>query len=351
MLTKIEIENFQSHKNTVMEFIPGTNVLIGKSDHGKSGVIRALNWMIENRPLGDAFRSEWGGDTRVGLHTSDGHLIERIRSASKNEYILDGQVLKAFGAEVPEEIRNILQIDSFHIQMQEDPSFLLSHTPGEAARILNKAASIDDIDITISGIKGDLSKINTDIKYNERQLDKYNQEMEQYENLSKIEEAIIQVEALEKEREGLAKDLTGIKRVKEKIKQVELILEEGKHVPALLEKIIQAEGIYQEYQKQASSYNRLKGICSQIKQIQKSLKQTKEVDQALKLAGQVEKDFFQYEQDKKQGQSLKKIMEDIQEIQNTINRTDKKIIRLEKEYAEAVPETCPLCGAKIPGGK
>ena len=36
MIIKVEIENFQSHKNTVLEFVPGTNVVIGESDAGKS---------------------------------------------------------------------------------------------------------------------------------------------------------------------------------------------------------------------------------------------------------------------------------------------------------------------------
>ena len=88
MLTRVEISNFQSHKHTVLEFIPGTNVIIGGTDTGKSALFRAINWVCSNRPLGDAYRSEWGGDTRVVLHTSEGNIIERFRSDTKNEYTI-----------------------------------------------------------------------------------------------------------------------------------------------------------------------------------------------------------------------------------------------------------------------
>ena len=209
MISKVEIENFQSHEKTVMEFDPGVNVLIGKSDRGKSAIFRAINWPISNRPLGDSFRSEWGGDTRVVLFTSEGNKVERLRStvksASRNEYILNDQVLKAFGTEVPEEVQNILQIDAFNIQAQMDAPFLLSSTPGEAARLLNKAASIDAIDQTVAGIKNALQKIDADTKYKERQLEKYQQDIKLYDNLPEIELAIEAVEGLEKKAEELVR--------------------------------------------------------------------------------------------------------------------------------------------------
>ena len=67
MIQKLNIQNFQSHKDTKLEFHPGVNVIIGQSDSGKTAIIRALRWLIWNRPGGDDFRSDWGGGTVVKI--------------------------------------------------------------------------------------------------------------------------------------------------------------------------------------------------------------------------------------------------------------------------------------------
>lgn len=354
MISKVEIENFQSHEKTVMEFDPGVNVLIGKSDRGKSSVFRAINWVISNRPLGDSFRSEWGGDTRVVLFTSEGNKVERLRSivksVSRNEYILNDQILKAFGAEVPEEVRNILQIDAFNIQAQMDAPFLLSNTPGEAAKLLNKAASIDDIDQTVAGIKNALQKIDADTKYKERQLEKYQQDIKLYDNLPEIELVIEAVEGLEKEAEGLVRGQAALNRVKKEIERVELKLEEGKDVPVLLDRVIAIEESYQTHQNQVNQYNRIYRINKQIKEIQKSLEQTEEVDRILELLTKTDKDFSQMKKNQERYQLLKRIQVNVQNVSNSILRLDKKISQLEQDYEKMMPETCPLCGAEMKGG-
>jgi exonuclease SbcC len=351
MISKVEIENFQSHEKTVMEFDPGVNVLIGKSDRGKSAIFRAINWLISNRPLGDSFRSEWGGDTRVVLFTSEGNKIERLRSIVKNEYILNDQVLKAFGTEVPGEVRNILQIDAFNIQAQMDAPFLLSNTPGEAARLLNKAASIDDIDQTVSGIKNALQKIDNDTKYKERQLEKYQQDIKFYDNLPEIELAIEAVEGLEKEAEGLVRDQAALNRVKKEIERVELKLEEGKDVPVLLDRVIAIEESYQTHQNQVNQYNRIYRINKQIKEIQESLEQTEEVDRILELLVEVDRDFSQLKESQNQLHLLKRAQANLQSIYKSVLRANEKITQLEKDYEKMMPETCPLCGAEMKGGE
>ena len=90
MITKIEIKNFQSHKNTVLEFDKGVNVICGESDNGKSAVIRAIRWVVENYPQGtDKINSNWNEDFKeplsVKLYTEKGY-VERIRDKKRNGY-------------------------------------------------------------------------------------------------------------------------------------------------------------------------------------------------------------------------------------------------------------------------
>ena len=59
-------------------------------------------------------------------------------------------------------------MDIYNIQQQSDLPFLLYATPGEAARMLNRAASIDDIDVARDGIAKSLNRINAGMKYDEK---------------------------------------------------------------------------------------------------------------------------------------------------------------------------------------
>ena len=54
-IKSLELKNFQSHKNLKIDFSPNVTSIIGPSDVGKSAIIRALRWIVFNRPAGDAF--------------------------------------------------------------------------------------------------------------------------------------------------------------------------------------------------------------------------------------------------------------------------------------------------------
>ena len=347
MLTKAIIENFQSHKKTELEFVPGVNVLIGPSDAGKSALFRAIYWPISNRPLGDSFRSEWGGDTKVELHFSEGNTVERFRSASKNSYILNGEELEAFGTNVPEEVEKAIGMDSCNIQRQSDPPFLLYNTPGEAARMLNRAASIDDIDLARDGIAKSLNKINTGIKYDEKQLKENSQKMEQYEDLPEIEKRIEHVERLEEQRAKISGRTASLKRMVSRAGQVEYELERTKYVSAALEKTTTVEKAIYTYQTEKAKSQQLIRLVKRAKEIQKYLKQTEGTEKVLQRVEKLDKKLTQSVEARRQRTALKRLASQGRIITETIESINYEIQQIEKEYEALDPETCPLCGSKM----
>jgi DNA repair exonuclease SbcCD ATPase subunit len=46
MIKQIELQNYQSHDNTTLEFSDNINVIYGPSDSGKSGMIRAFKALL-----------------------------------------------------------------------------------------------------------------------------------------------------------------------------------------------------------------------------------------------------------------------------------------------------------------
>ncbi len=347
MIIKVEIENFQSHKNTVLEFVPGTNVVIGESDAGKSAIFRAINWVITNRPLGDTFRSDWGGDTRVAVYTSEGGVIERIKTATRNVYVINGKPLTAFGSEVPEQVSEILRMDEANIQSQMDIPFLLAVSPGEAARLLNKAASIDDIDYTISNLRSEYQKISNNIKFNEGKLKDYEEKIKEYDNIPILEGKLEQLEDAEKEREKHEQKLAKLTQLVAGVIRIHTELEKTKNIQQIAQKFEQILSRYNQYEEQRKRLDKLEQVAHKVKIRRTYLKSTQYIDDCLTL---VEKAYIEYQEYQTRQQTLsqlKRLVESITSLTQSIDRVEREISQLEKEFRKLCPDECPLCGAKI----
>jgi len=280
-LLKVNITNFQSHKESELEFTDGVNVIIGPSDAGKSAIFRAIYWVITNRPLGDSFRSYWGGDTRVDLHFDD-VIISRLKGDSDNQYIITNEsplVLKAFGTDTPEEVVKLLSLDDINIQSQIDPPFLLANTPGEVAQLLNKAASIDDIDKAMSNLKSYYNETKRSKTYLEKQIIDIQEELQQYDNLPELEKLVDVFEHM--------------------VREAEMYI---------------------------GQYDRLSELVDRIYSVQNELSKFKDVDNYLSLL-----------------KEALTSLEELNYIKGRV-KLKRQLSQLEKEYKELAPETCPLCG-------
>ncbi len=140
-ITRVILENFQSHGRTELVLAPGFNVLVGESNQGKSSVLRALVWLFYNEPCGTAFIRSGQDWCRVSLEYSDGKALSRMRTRKQNSYLViypDGKsrTFETSDAEVPREVRNlhginpVLLADDFpaaiNISRQFDQPFLLT---------------------------------------------------------------------------------------------------------------------------------------------------------------------------------------------------------------------------------
>lgn len=150
MLESITITNFQGLKKLFFNFDERVTSLTGKSDQGKSSAIRALRWVCLNEAPKNLIRN--GAEfVRVKL-CIDGHSIVRKKSKNANCYILDGKKLKAIGTDVPEEIRNIINVSDVNFQSQLDPHFWFSKTSGQVSKELNQIVNLGVIDQSLFNV-------------------------------------------------------------------------------------------------------------------------------------------------------------------------------------------------------
>src|SRR4030042_1376232 len=128
MLNSLKIENFQSHKNTFLEFSPGINIISGSSNNGKTAILRALHWTFFNRPQGIAFKSTFSDKKetcKVSLIINDTE-ITRERNNSINSYQVGSSLFTTIGNDVPSEVSSAINISELNIQSQFEKHFLIT---------------------------------------------------------------------------------------------------------------------------------------------------------------------------------------------------------------------------------
>lgn len=122
-IAKVELHNFQSHEDTVVDLVDGFNIFVGESSNGKTSIVRAINWVINNKPLGTDFIMTGKKDCWVKITFSDGSYIERGRTLTDTGYykVWDGnpqnveQEYRGFTNAVPVEVMNVHQMPRISI--------------------------------------------------------------------------------------------------------------------------------------------------------------------------------------------------------------------------------------------
>ena len=140
MITQLKLENFQCHKESVLDFSPGLNVICGSSNTGKSAIIRAIRWVLENRPQGTAIMRAGTRRTVVCLSTQE-HEIIHTRTKSTSSYCVDGTEYPKMGRKVPDIVGNLsLPPECFHAQLH--PPFLVTASGSAIADVFNDVTNL-----------------------------------------------------------------------------------------------------------------------------------------------------------------------------------------------------------------
>jgi len=145
MLGRMSIKNFQSHKKTSLVFDKGINVIIGQSLSGKTAILRALYWLIYNRPSGMAFNSHFSDNeaTEVSVFFSEGYNISHTKSDKSEQYVLSNKKWEKVNKEVPDDVTKIINFGELNIQRQLDKPFMITATPGEISKTINRITKLE----------------------------------------------------------------------------------------------------------------------------------------------------------------------------------------------------------------
>lgn len=390
-IKQIEIKNFQSHKNTKIDLSENINLFIGTSTHGKSAIIRALLWVITNRPMGTSFISYWNEDeTKVKVILSDGNMIERKRSEHFNGYIINEEIeLEALRADVPEQVQKLFNLADYNIQQQFDSPFLLSDSSGQVAQFLNKVIKIDDIDKMLKLIEQKKRKTKTDLTYLEESIEKNKVELKNLSWVDLVEMDIMKAEELsitidkDKNRFDLIKSLClDYKEKKDLYREIDFnklrmdfdlastITDDLYNNQIKKEKIEVLLNDYKEKEKEIKNYpeelpqlfntaailfNEKTENENKLRIIKRLLQDYKEREEFIKkcpanlsgLFSEYEKLDEQVEIRLSKIKIIRRLLKSYYSIKNEIEDNKKELERIEKE----MPDLCPLCGSELKGEK
>lgn len=166
MIRSITLKNFQLHESRTFDLRPGLNVFTGASDKGKSAIIRALLWLCLH---GNQNYTKHGKtECSVAAETADG-TVSRFRG-KRNGYTVNGEDYVAVGVNQPVTVKQVLSLSDINFQQQHDSPFLLSLTPGQTAKEVNKIVDLSVIDSCVAWCKKTLAKETTILRSVETEI-------------------------------------------------------------------------------------------------------------------------------------------------------------------------------------
>ena len=208
-ITKIQLENFQSHQKTAIEIAPNgqLTVIVGPSDTGKTVILRALRWVFYNQPQGSDFIRAGATYARVTVEFASGHIVVRHRSTgSINRYLVNGETYEGFGGSVPLEIQDVTGVRpvtigdmdlTLNLAEQLDGPFLgRSISAGARAKVLGKLAGTEEIDLAGKRLGTDLFRSNQEEKRLKASLVETRDKIAGYDYLPAMKQKIEKLEAL-----------------------------------------------------------------------------------------------------------------------------------------------------------
>lgn len=249
-LTKVEIENFLSHKRTVLTLHPDLNVLIGETNSGKSAILRAIIWCLYNEPKGVEFLRTGEKKVTVTCHFSNGYRLTRSRTDTQSGYYEitspegEKQKFSGFGTDVPIQISNVHQMPAvflskdlalkLNVNEQLEGPFLIAESPQRKAQMVGRLVGTQSIDHAIKQLNKELLGYQRTLKVHQEQVNRWEQASEAYHDLPLLAEHLAYFESVIQTQETLEREIQQLRQLKETYEAYQVKKKQAEHLLASL---------------------------------------------------------------------------------------------------------------------
>ncbi|MFP4526817.1 MAG: AAA family ATPase [Bacteroidales bacterium] len=346
MIRSLELNNFQSHKNSLLEFDPGVNIIVGNTDSGKSSLIRSLKLVIYNKPSGDSFISHWAKQLNVKLEVDD-HTIQRVKGSS-NKYILDDKEFTSFGTTTPDEINQVINMSDVNTQFQLDPAFLLSSTSGEVAQYLNKVANLDQIDKSQKNIKREITQLSKKVEFYDTNIKQNREKLENFKFVKKLENSLKEItkeqerlNSNHQKRSKIAKLVTDTKEVQNQCRNEKEFVRNESLVNKAIDKLNYVKKLRQEKEK-------LQNLISKIQTTKNDISSLSEASKFEPLVHRIENLKQALSKRKIERNKIQSLCNSVHSVSKKVESQKQKVFQKEEYFHNNFPDVCPLCGTQNP---
>jgi len=395
MIKSLVLKNFQSHLHSEIELSPGLNLITGSTDSGKSSIIRAATWFIKNKLKKGPklYRSHLAEDSEpmsVAMTFTEGVKVERHSSPAKNAYIIHPkQELKAIRQDIPQEIVEIIKMNSINIEGQHEDYFLLEDTPGQVANKFNEVIELEEMQECMSEINVRVDNTKKEIKIIKRETVRISEEMEaldwlvpateemQFLDTLVVKQAALEtniptvsalIESIEQKQKDLLlcssvltleENLSKVECLKKKISVLELIITNVESAQIKLEGINAFLVIDDEYQRLRALNIKCKLLARKAGEIEKLILDIETANAKLSESNiflQMETELFALEDLSVSLKDTEERIKNLTTLVKTIDFAEKSIKKLELEIETDEEtlhsnlgkyETCPFCGYEL----
>lgn len=238
---KVKIQNFQSIKEVELE-VEGFTAIVGRSNIGKSAIVRAIEGAFSNKE-GENFVREGTKFTEVDIECPEINLNWK-KGSGYNDYIIDGEKLESVGRGAPPHIAEA----GFHeietnrtklnvqIASQFSPIFLIdpSKTSGSiAAEIISDIGRLSEVQTALRDCSKDKRNLESTVRVREKDIINTREELELYDE---IDDDMKQVEEIKTQHSdiGIFREQIGVmSELKEEKDDVEVVLERFENFDAV----------------------------------------------------------------------------------------------------------------------
>lgn len=206
-ITKIILENFQSHKYNEFDLSNGFNVFVGESRQGKSAVLRAFYWVYTNKPSGKSFIKRGADYCKVSLILSDNTIVSRFIEDKKNgkngyEIIYPDGSSESGNTKLLEKVQRILGYNDFYIDKklslpvnfykQGESWYLIgdAQTNTDKARIIGALSGTNFADAIVRDLDTENTKALVSFKVAKQKAEELNKEVESFEYLETLKDSL-----------------------------------------------------------------------------------------------------------------------------------------------------------------
>lgn len=243
---RLEIKNFQSIKEAQLEF-RGFTVICGKSNLGKSALLRAVESVLFNE-WQKCYQRTNTAKTEISFSKGADFKVSTTKSKNDNSFVVNDKSIDKIGKDAPELPLNFNR--ELNISTQLEPLFMVAYKDTENTKILNRMFNIDRLETAQSLCSTDLRK--------------------QKQDATRVKEAL---EAKQKEVEALRPQIEKLRQILETLKNIVKMRDLSKRYMQVLDSCENANVGYKNsqdlYSQVESAYTALKGIENSINHFEK----------------------------------------------------------------------------------